>query len=430
MNNVKDFGAKGDGFSNDTESIQKAIDAGGTAYIPSGTYVIGTLYLKDDGGLHLAPGAVLRASHRREDYNADDFCPQNVVFRQEMVTGAHMIVAVERKNIFIEGEGSIDGDAFFWRSKRCPRTNQYLPNPDRPGQMIFFCECTDVRVSGVHLRNGSYWHLFLHGCENVIIHALRITGEKWMATNDGIDVDCCRRVTISDCLIDTGDDAITLRGYEKPLKHKKPCEYICVTNCVLSSFNDNAIRIGVGEGVIRNCVFSNLVIAQSRTGICIISRFSSTSPGVSIENIQFSNLEIQAHRPINIKLKNREDQEDMREFRFIRKIRFSGIHAESDRNCNLFGAKNGLVEDIRFQDCDFLYGGNGIAPDTDERGLWGYASTDSVFTAKYVRDILFDHVRIAWKENTSGWHYDLFRECSEDIRVEHCSFKRGVFPEE
>ena len=291
--------------------------------------------------------------------------------------------------------------------------------------MIFFCECTDVRVSGVHLLNGVYWHLFLHGCENVTVRGLRITGEKWMATNDGIDVDCCRRVTISDCLIDTGDDAITLRGFERPLKNKKLCEHICVTNCVLSSFNDNAIRLGVGDGIIRNCVFSNIVIAESRTGICIISRFAPASLGVSIENIQFSNIEIQAHRPINIKLKNRENQEEMKDFRFIRNIRFTGIHAESDRNCNLSGEGNGLMENIRFHNCDFLYGGNGVAPENDERGLWGYASTDSVFTAKYVRDVLFENVRIAWKENTDGWHHDIYASHCEGIKVKDCDFSKG-----
>ena len=83
MRNIRDYGAVGDGIRLDTKAIQTAIDAGGMVYLPAGTYRTGTLYLKSNGGLHLAPGAVLVASHHRQDYNADDFCPQNRVYREE-----------------------------------------------------------------------------------------------------------------------------------------------------------------------------------------------------------------------------------------------------------------------------------------------------------------------------------------------------------
>ena len=140
MQNVLDFGAKGDGKKLDTAAIQAAIDAGGEVYFPKGTYISGTLYLKSGGGLNLSSGAVLRASHDRADYNADDFCEQNVAFSQETVTGAHLIVAVEQENIFIKGEGIIDGDSHYWinESRMVPGEDAFAPHPDRIAQMIFF----------------------------------------------------------------------------------------------------------------------------------------------------------------------------------------------------------------------------------------------------------------------------------------------------
>ena len=118
MRNVRDYGTAGDGVALDTKAIQTAIDQGGMVYIPDGIYRIGTLYLKSNGGLHLASGAVLVASHEREDYNEDDFCSQNRVFASEYVTGAHLICAVEQENIVIEGHGTIDGQGNFWMNEK------------------------------------------------------------------------------------------------------------------------------------------------------------------------------------------------------------------------------------------------------------------------------------------------------------------------
>ena len=140
--NVKDYGAKGDGITLDTEAFQKAIDAGGMVYVPEGEYIVGTLYLKSNGGLHLATGSVLKGSHRREDYNADDFCVQNRAAVSEWATGAHMIVALEQKNIVIEGHGTIDGQGNYWMNEKntipgypVVEDRDYKPNPERPGHI-------------------------------------------------------------------------------------------------------------------------------------------------------------------------------------------------------------------------------------------------------------------------------------------------------
>lgn len=309
MRNIKDYGAVGDGIALDTKAIQKAIDLGGMVYIPEGVYRIGTLYLKSNGGLHLAAGATLVASHEHDDYNADDFCVQNVVFTGEHVTGAHLICAIEQENITIEGHGTIDGQGDYWMNESNTQPGwpnkedrDYAPNKNRPGQMIFICECKNVHVTDVNIVNGPYWHLFFHGCDNVHARGLTIKGDLPRWTNDGIDIDCCSRVTVSDCVIEVGDDAITLRGYDTPLKNKKVCEKITITNCVLYAHRDYGIRIGVGDGLIRDCVISNVTVdAPNYVGIGMLGRWSDTSlTASSIENICISNVNIHSRCPLEI----------------------------------------------------------------------------------------------------------------------------------
>lgn len=320
MRNIKDYGAIGDGETLNTAAIQKAIDDGGMVYVPDGTYITGTLYLKSNGGLHLAPGAVLKGSHNRADYNADDFCPQNRVFSSEWVTGAHLIVAIEQENVTLEGHGTIDGEGNYWMNASHVKPTwlcegnledakldpdeyeyDYIPNEERPAQMIFFCECKNVHVSDINIVNGPYWHLFFHGCADVFARGLNIKGERPRWTNDGIDIDCCKNVTVSDCHIDVGDDAIAIRAYKEPLLYSDGiCENVLINNCVIRASRDYGIRIGVGNGLIRNCRVSNMSIeAPNVAGIGIMGRWSSETKSLTqVENIAISNSNIKGRHAL------------------------------------------------------------------------------------------------------------------------------------
>lgn len=228
---ICDSGAAGDGLTLDTAAIQRAIDAchaqgGGTVVVPPGTWLTGTIFLKSHVTLHMASGATLLGSTRREDYNADDIFPENPVFSQENVTGAHLIIAYRAHDVAITGEGTIDGNsaAFFEPLPPEETTTTYrmktrnFPIRDwRPGQMVFFCRCTNVSVRDVSLINATYWTLLLLGCRGVQVRGLRITNPPQTQNGDGLDIDCCQEVTVSDCLIHSGDDAITLRGHSRLL---------------------------------------------------------------------------------------------------------------------------------------------------------------------------------------------------------------------
>ena len=84
MNNVLDFGARGDGIAKDTAPVQAALDAGGIVFFPPGTYLCGTLYLRSNGGLELSPGAVLLA-FLSPNRNSFDGCVHTEAFRSEEI---------------------------------------------------------------------------------------------------------------------------------------------------------------------------------------------------------------------------------------------------------------------------------------------------------------------------------------------------------
>lgn len=393
MRNIKDYGAVGDGVTLDTQAIQKAIDLGGMVYIPEGTYRTGTLYLKSNGGLHLAAGAVLVASHEREDYNSDDFCLQNAVFTGEKVTGAHLICAVEQENITIEGRGTIDGQGDFWMNENNTQPGwpneedrDYIANENRPGQMIFICECQNVHITDVNIVNGPYWHLFFHGCDNVHARGLTIKGDRPRWTNDGIDIGCCSRVTVSDCVIEVGDDAITLRGYDAPLKTKKVCERVTITNCVLHSHRDYGIRIGVGDGLIRDCTISNITVdAPNYVGIGMLGRWSDTSlTASSIENICISNVTVHSRCPIEICVAYGESP--LPHECYIKNILMNNVMLFTEKNNILKGFPGTSLENIIMNNVILQPGEN-----ADEK----------IFRISRAKDVTLDSIKFVGQDNAA-----------------------------
>ncbi len=271
--NILDYGAVADGRTINTQAINRAIEAcaadgGGRVLVPAGgVFVSGTIWLKSHVELHLEHGAVLRASGDFADYNAEDAYPQNYGCLPEEWTGTHFILAVECEDIAITGTGTIDGNAGAFVSDQDQQPQ--IPDPYtwflgcvramRPGQNVCLVECRQVRIEGITMRELPSWALFLFGCEYVNIHGIRVFNLPDRCNTDGIDIDACRYVTVSDCLIDTGDDAIAIRSSAYRLKDKsRLCEFVTVSNCELAS-SSSVFRIGVGRNDIRHVRVSDIV---------------------------------------------------------------------------------------------------------------------------------------------------------------------------
>lgn len=403
MYNIIDYGAVGDGVTKDTAAIQRAIDEcavqGGTVLIPAGTYLTGSIFLKNNVELHLEKGATLLGSPDLADYNEDDAYPQNYFCKPEGWSAKHLILAIEVDNVAITGSGTIDGNArsFFsdklvFTGKVCWRDGFYnakdYENCGRPGQEIVFIESSNIKIQDVNFRDMSCWSCFLFGCENVQITGLKINNHIAYANTDGLDIDCCRNVTVSNCIIRTGDDAIAIRGYCSRLKDQsKICENITITNCVFYVSADG-MRIGVGSGTIRNVVVSNIVIEHSGRGLHLQNCYGQVSKGVNISDISFSNIIIRnTPNPIMV------SSGTANSIAYLRNISFSNINIETEGQIIVAGLGNARVQNVSFSDIYFNCLENTIDLEMDNEG-GNIAVENAVFKIKSADIIRFSNVLV------------------------------------
>lgn len=304
---VTDFGAVGDGVTLTTAALQRALDAcagsGGRVVVPPGTYLTGTLWLGDETELHLEKGAVLLGSPDLADYNKADAYPQNFGSRSEGWSACHLLVALEKRQVAVTGEGAIDGNArafmddypvwyggdHGWRDGVIhPRDRA---NAVRPGPELSFVECRGVRIEGVTLRDMACWTCLLHGCDDVAIRNVTVRTDRRYANTDAFDIDSCRNVTAVGCDIETGDDAFAVRGAVSRLRNRdRACENILISNnvCRVSA---NGVRVGVGSGEVRNMRVTDLSIDGAHNGIIVQSSFSPKE-SLTVRDLVFERIAI------------------------------------------------------------------------------------------------------------------------------------------
>ena len=353
---VKDCGAVGDGVTLDTKAIQAAIDSvaaqgGGVVEVPAGVYLTGSIWLRDNIDLHLNPGAVIKGSPDLKDYCDENCCSQNEaeIKGGDYISGGHLIMGVGVRNVSITGSGRIDGNSdAFLLDENGKRWSKKSKIPGRPGQMIWFVDSQDIRIKDVEIADSPYWSLFILNCDRVWIDGCYVhTRRKDYHTfnGDGIDIDRCRYVTISNCRIDTSDDCITLRASAAhKLADPHDCEWVTVTNCNLSS-SCNAIRLGVGEGNIHDAVFSNLTISDTKQAFNIVAAYVRGNRGTDIYGIRFNNIRVQANELVRIHHMHSPAA-------IIKDIVFDGISGSVKYTSKLWAKQAAPFADIIFRNVD------------------------------------------------------------------------------
>lgn len=397
---VRDFGAVGDGKTMNTESIQHTIDlcyenGGGKVVIGSGTYLSGSICLKSGVNLHIEHDGVLLGSPDWRDY------PEKTDLKHVDTSGlprnrnASFIFAEECDNISITGTGKIDanGKNFVYLNENGKYARIDAPTPPR---VVFFAGCSNVRIEDVTMVNQpAGWSYWIHDCDFVTFDKCKVLADLKYPNNDGIHINSSRNVTIYNCVISTGDDSIVVRANNRSLKEPKVCEKVAVTNCILTSYA-NGIRIGWrNDGVIQNCVFSNITMTDTNVGIGIVLPYAKYAPvdrgteHTKIRNLKFSNIVmdgIYAH-PIVIEID--DDAETLCDS--VSDISFDNISSRGLEFPYVHGRKENIVKNISFSNCRFEKVKDDVYPNYESHG---YAKGQRKKNAEIIQNaenIVFDN---------------------------------------
>ncbi len=339
-------------------SIQAAIDAvaadgGGMVLVPPGEWLTGMIRLKDRVRLHLDAGAVLRASGRIEDYAQREELQQAPYCD---VSGSghgkfHLILADHCRDIAITGQGRIDGNGTaFYTPGPALSWPLATDNKRRMRSCVEISHCANVVIEDVTIGNTCNWTLHLHESDTVRVRGVRIDNPGNAPNADGIDIGGCRGVTISDCHINTCDDAICLKTYPGG----RSCEDIAVSNCVIRT-HCVALKLGCVESFadMRNVVFSNCTVRGSHRAVGIYSLH-----GGHIENIQVVNvvcdtcLPLMFTRPIHLDVRCKTPGTG---YGSIRNVLIAGLTATTTGRILLTAAPGVTASDIRLRDITLRY---------------------------------------------------------------------------
>lgn len=284
---IRAYGAKPDGETSCTKSIQKAIDAcaaagGGTVIVPAGRYVTGTLWLRSNINLHLTAGATLLGSQSMDDFPQwiSKWEGDKVPIRR-----APLICGEDLENVSLSGQGTIDARGeMWWKLQRAQPGVEVL----RP-LMFRVVNCRYVSITGLTFRNSPMWTISPLACDNVTIRGITIQNPADAPNTDGINPDSCSNVRISDCQVDVGDDCITIKSGKEDdgRRELKACENITVTNCTLLHGHGGVVIGSEMSGSVRNVVISNCVFVGTDRGLRFKGR---RGRGGVVEDVRASNI--------------------------------------------------------------------------------------------------------------------------------------------
>ncbi|MGB8455678.1 MAG: glycoside hydrolase family 28 protein [Anaerocolumna sp.] len=303
--NVREFGAKGDGISDDTGSIQAAIMScpeNSRVYLPEGIYKFTNLFLKSNMVLELDENSVLSAftdksripvlPGRIESYEENSEYLLASWEGNPLDSYASLITGINIENVLICGQGTMDGCADFdnWWDGEKRKTD-----PARP-KMFFLNKCRNVTIQGITVMNSPAWNIHPYFSKDLRFIDLSIKSPSKSHNTDGLDPESCNNVEIIGVYFSVGDDCIAVKSGKIYMgkKYKTPSADISISHCYMEK-GHGAVTVGseIGAGVkgieVKNCIFY-----QTDRGLRIKTRRGrgedSVLQDIVFENIQMDNV--------------------------------------------------------------------------------------------------------------------------------------------
>jgi len=404
---VRKFGAIGDGKTLDSPAINKAIEAadakrGGTVYFPAGEYLSVSIRLKNNIALYLDQGATIVAASPKNGHKYDPPEPNESDQFQDF-GHTHwqnsLIWGIGLENISILGPGKIFGEGLVRsgngsRSKeladqlrgKAPegRTRGKFGYPDArdalesgwANKSISLKLCRNVIIKDVTIRKGGHFAILATGVDNLTIDNLKLDTDR-----DGMDIDCCRNVRISNCSVNSPwDDGICLKS-TYALGFNRATENVTITNCQVSGYDEGTFLDGTYKrtdpkkyshdtttgrlkfGTESNGGFKNITIAN-----CIFDYSRGLAlemvDGGDLEDVTITNLSMRdiTNAPIYLRHGGRLRAPEGTQAGNFRRVTISNVRIHggpAEQSVIIAGIPDHPIEDLKLDNIRIYYEGGG-----------------------------------------------------------------------
>lgn len=479
--NVKAFGATGDGKTLDTAAINKTIDAaaaagGGTVFFPSGNYLSVSIHLKSNIALYLDQGAKIIAADTSDDAKYDPPEP-NEWDKYQDFGHSHwhnsLIWGENLNNVSILGPGMIWGKGLI-RSGGQSRTQQQndtlnagranepktpfgYPNPRDAvesgwaNKSISLKLCRNVVIRDISILHGGHFAILATGVDNLTIDNVKIDTNR-----DGIDIDACKNVRISNCTINSPfDDAICPKS-SFALGYARATENVTITNCQVSGYDEGTLldgtykreykrysvnsgptgRIKFGtesNGGFKNITISNCVFDYCR-GLALEEVDGGLLEDVTITNITMRDI---TNAPIFIRLGSRMRGPQGVPVGALRRVNISDVivyNADPKYGSIISGIPGHEIEDLRLNNIRIYYKGGGtkaqamLTPPEKENEYPEPAMFGEIpaygFFIRHIRGLEMNNVHVNYLNNDARSPFIIADAVGIDLR--HIKAEHGV----
>ncbi len=420
--NVKDYGARGNGTRLDTKDINATIDAavaagGGTVYFPAGNYLSGSIRLKSNITMFIDQGAVIIAASAADSAEYDkaekpifdlyqDF--GHTRFHNSLIWGENL------HDVSIIGNGTIWGRGMLGGFVK--------EGSNYANKSIALLLCRNVMIRDITIRHGGWFGILATGVDH-----LTVDNVKMDTNRDGMDIDCCQNVHISNCTINSpSDDAICLKS-TLTLGYLKPTKNVTITNCIVSGYLEGSVldgtyktdyrlaptgRIKLGtesNGGFQNIAISNCVFDHCR-GLALESVDGALLEDITINNITMRDV---TNSPFFIRLGARMRAPENMVVGACRRIVISNVNvynAVDDSSGSIIsGIPGHNIEDVHLSNIHIYYKGGGTAemtktkvPEFEKRypdpNKFGVIPVYGFFI-RHVKNIVMNDVTVGFLEN-------------------------------